>query len=45
MDVSFVKIRFWSVAVGEKFIFEIAYEEVGVPRSHLGSHCNIVDLL
>ena len=44
IDVAFVKIRFWSVVVGEKFVFYEAYEEVGVARSHFGSHCNIVDL-
>ena len=43
-DVAFVKIRFWSVVVGEKFVFYEAYEEVGVARSHFGSHCNTVDL-
>ena len=32
------------MVVGEKFIFDIAYEEVGVARSHFGSHCNTVDL-
>ena len=30
MDVAFVKIRLWSVVVGEKFVFYEAYEEVGV---------------
>ena len=29
--------------VGEKFVFDEAYEEVGVARSHFGSHCNTVD--
>ena len=43
-DVSFVRIRFWSVVAREKNIFDIAYEEVGVARSHLGSFCNAVDL-
>ena len=33
MDVTFVKIRFWSVVVGEKFVLDEAYEEVGVARS------------
>ena len=40
----FVKIRFWSVVVGEKFVFDEAYEEVGAARSHFGSHCYTVDL-
>ena len=31
------------MVVGEKFVFDEAYEEVGVARSHLGSHCNTVD--
>ena len=44
IDVTFVKIRFWSVVVGEKVVFDVAYEEVGVARSHFGSHCNSVDL-
>ena len=44
IDVAFVKIRFWYLVVGEKFVFDEAYEEVGVPRSHFGSHCNTVDL-
>ena len=44
IDVTFVKIRFWSMVVGEKFIFDIAYEKVGVARFHFGSHCNTVDL-
>ena len=28
----------------EKFVFDEAYEEVGVARSHFGSYCNTVDL-
>ena len=32
------------MVVGEKFVFYEAYEEVGVVRSHFGSHCNTVDL-
>jgi len=32
------------VVAGEKFTFEIAYEEVGEASSHLGSHYNTVDL-
>ena len=32
------------MVVGEKFLFYEAYEEVGVARSHFGSHCNTVDL-
>ena len=32
------------MVVGEKFGFYEAYEEVGVARSHFGSHCNTVDL-
>ena len=43
-DVAFVKIKFWSVVVGENFVFDEAYEEVGVARSHFGSHSNTVDL-
>ena len=38
-----VKIGFYTVVVGEKFVFYEAYEEVGVARSHFGSHCNTVD--
>ena len=33
------------MVVGEKFVFYEAYEEVGIARSHFGSHCNTVDLL
>ena len=44
IDVAFVKIRFWSVVVGEKIFFDGACEEVGVARSHFGSHSNTVDL-
>ena len=44
MDVAFVKIGFWSVVVGEKIVFDEAYEEVSVARFHFGSHCNPVDL-
>ena len=32
------------MVLGEKFVFYEAYEEVGVVRSHFGSHCNTVDL-
>lgn len=32
------------MVVGEKFVFDEAYEEVGVAGSHFGSHCNTVDL-
>ena len=32
------------LVVGEKFVFYEAYEEVGVARSHFGSHSNTVDL-
>ena len=34
IDVTFVKIRFWSVVVKEKFILATAYGEVSVARSH-----------
>ena len=30
IDKTFAKIRFWSIAVKEKFIFDIAFEKVGV---------------
>ena len=39
-----MKIRFWSVVVGENFVFYEAYEEVGVARPHFGSHCNFVPI-
>ena len=32
------------MVVGEKFVFDEAYEEVGAARSHFGSHSNTVDL-
>ena len=32
------------MVAGEKFVFDVAYEEVGVARPHFGSHCNTVDL-
>ena len=32
------------MVAGEKFVFDVAYEEVGLARSHFGSHCNTVDL-
>ena len=32
------------MVVGEKFVFDEAYEEVGAAGSHFGSHCNNVDL-
>ena len=32
------------MVVGEKFVFDVAYEEVGVAKFHFGSHCNTVDL-
>ena len=38
IDEAFVKIRFWSVVVREKFIFNKTYEKVGVARSHFSSH-------
>ena len=44
IDVAFINIRFWSVVVGEKFVFHEAYEEVGVAWPHFGCHCNTVDL-
>ena len=33
------------MVVGEKFVFDEAYAEVGVARSYYGSHSNTVDLL
>ena len=45
IDEAFVKIRFWSVVVREKFIFNKTYEKVAVARSHFSSHCNAVDFL
>lgn len=41
-DITLAKIKSWSVVV--EFIFDIAYEEIGVTRSHFGSHCYTVDL-
>ena len=32
------------MVVGQKFVFDVANEEVGVASSHFGSHCNTVDL-
>ena len=32
------------MVVRKKVVFDVAYEEVGVGRSHFGSHCNTVDL-
>ena len=32
------------MVAGENFVFYEAHEEVGVARSHFGSHCNTVDL-
>ena len=32
------------MVAGEKFVFDVAYEEVGVARSLFRSHCNTVDL-
>ena len=32
------------MVVGEKFVFDEAYEEVGVARSHFGSHSNTLEL-
>ena len=32
------------MVIGEKVVFDEAYEEVGVAGSHFGSHCNTVDL-
>ena len=32
------------MVAGEKIVFDEAYEEVGVAKSHFGSHCNTVDL-
>ena len=32
------------MVVKENFVFDEAYKEVGVARSHFGSHCNTVDL-
>ena len=40
MKRRFVKIRFWSIVVREKFIFDIPHKKVGVARSHFGSQCN-----
>ena len=33
------------MVVGEKFVFDEAYEEVGVPRSHFGSHGKIGEIV
>ena len=32
------------MVAGEKFVFDVAYEEAGAARPHFGSHCNTVDL-
>lgn len=32
------------MVIGEKVVFDEAYEEVGEAGSHFGSHCNTVDL-
>lgn len=38
IEEPFVKVRFWSVVLREKFVFEVAYKKVAVVTSHLGSH-------
>ena len=42
IDKTFAKIRFWSVVVRGKFIFNIAHETVGAAGSHFGSYCKTV---
>lgn len=38
IEEPFVKVRFWSLVLREKFVFEVAYKKVAVVTSRLGSH-------
>ena len=38
IEEPFAKVRFWSVVLRKKIVFDVGYKNVGVARSHLGSH-------
>ena len=45
VNIATVYFRFGAVVVTEKFVFNVAYENISVAGSHFGAHGHSVDLL
>ena len=44
VNVMTVHFRFGTVVLIEKSVFNVAYERIGVPGSHFGTHGHAIDL-
>ena len=44
VNVATVEFRFRAVVLIKKFVFNLAYEKIGVAGSHFGTHGHTVDL-
>ena len=42
--VATVELRFRAVALMKKFVFNVAYENIGVAGSYFGTHGHTIDL-
>ena len=44
VNVATVELRFRTVVFIKKFLLNVAYEKIGVARSHFGTHGHAIDL-
>ena len=44
VNVATVEVRFGSVVLIKKLVFNVAYEKIGVAGSHFGTHGHAIDL-
>ena len=44
VNVATVELRFRAVVLLKKFVFDVAYEKIGVAGSHFGAHGHTIDL-
>ena len=44
VNLAMVELRFRAVVLIKKFVFNVAYEKIGVAGSHFGAHGHTIDL-
>ena len=44
VNVATEEVRFEAVVLIKKMVFNVAYERIGVPGSHFGTHGHTIDL-
>ena len=44
VNVATIEFRFMAIVLIEKFVLDVAYEKIGVARSHFCAHGHTIDL-